>query len=78
MYHNDYMEWYHDDMLTNDMIEMNIEWNENDSIPVIVISDKLKDTMIEDRMDCICKSNVILWMIERLYWNEVLSVWWIW
>ena len=50
-------------MLTNDMIEMNIEWNENDSIPVIVISDKLKDKMIEDRMDCICESNVILWMI---------------
>ena len=41
-------------MLTNDMIEMNNEWNENDSIPVIVISDKLKDKMIEDRMDRIC------------------------
>ena len=63
MYHNEYMEWYHDNMLTYDMIEMNIEWNENDSIPVIVISDKLKDKMIEDRMDCICESNVILWMI---------------
>ena len=63
MYHNEYMEWYHDNMLTNDMIEMNNEWNENDSIPVIVISDKLKDKMIEDRMDCICESNVILWMI---------------
>ena len=63
MYHNEYMEWYHDNMWTNDMIEMNIEWNENDSIPVIVISDKLKDKMIEDRMDCICESNVILWMI---------------
>ena len=63
MYHNEYMEWYHDDMWTYDMIEMNIEWNENDSIPVIVISDKLKDKMIEDRMDCICESNVILWMI---------------
>ena len=63
MYHNEYMEWYHDNMWTNDMIEMNIEWNENDCIPVIVISDKLKDKMIEDRMDCICESNVILWMI---------------
>ena len=63
MYHNEYMEWYHDNMLTYDMIEMNIEWNENDSIPVIVISDKLKDKMIEDRMDCICESNVTLWMI---------------